>query len=50
VEKEAKKTTRTVKTIGEKMLDNFTRSTASGAGYTMGRTLSRGILDILGIK
>ncbi len=44
------KTTRTVKSMGEKMLDNFTRSTASGAGYTMGRTLSRGILDILGIK
>jgi len=53
VAKETKKTTtstRSVKTIGEKMLDNFTRSTASGAGYTMGRTLSRGILDILGIK
>ena len=44
------KTTRTVKSFGEKMLENFTRSTASGAGYTMGRTLSRGILDILGIK
>ena len=28
----------------------FTRSTASGAGYTMGRTISRGILGIFGIK
>ena len=32
------------------MLENFTRSTASGAGYTMGRTISRGILGIFGIK
>ena len=49
-EKKVSKTTKTVKGLGEKMLDNFTRSTASGAGYTMGRTLTRGILDILGIK
>ena len=44
------KTTKTVKGLGERMLDNFTRSTASGAGYTMGRTISRGILSIFGIK
>ena len=45
-EKIAKKT----KSIGEKMLDNFTRSTASGAGYTVGRSISRGILGVFGIK
>ena len=39
-----------VKSLGERMLDNFTRSTASGAGYTMGRTISRGILGVFGIK
>ena len=44
------KTTRTEKSMAQKMLDNFTRSTASGAGYTMGRTISRGILGIFGIK
>ena len=44
------KTTKTVKGLGERMLENFTRSTASGAGYTMGRTISRGILGIFGIK
>ncbi len=45
-ERAAKKT----KSIGEKMLDNFTRSTASGAGYTVGRSISRGILCVFGIK
>ena len=44
------KVQKTVKGLGEKMLDNFTRSTASGAGYTMGRTISRGILGIFGVK
>ena len=44
------RTTKAVKGLGERMLDNFTRSTASGAGYTMGRTISRGILGIFGIK
>jgi DNA helicase HerA-like ATPase len=44
------KMTRKTKSIGEKMLDNFTRSTASGAGYTVGRTISRGILGVFGIK
>lgn len=39
-----------VKSLGERMLDNFTRSTASGAGYTMGRTISRNILGVFGIK
>ena len=42
--------TRQEKNLAEKMLDNFTRSTASGAGYTMGRTISRGILGVFGIK
>ena len=42
----AKKT----KSIGEKMLDNFTRSTASGAGYTVGRSISRGYTKVFGIK
>lgn len=48
----AKKTsgTRAQKSMAEKMLDNFTRSTASGAGYTMGRSISRGILGMFGIK
>ncbi|MGI6726424.1 MAG: helicase HerA-like domain-containing protein [Christensenellales bacterium] len=44
------KTTKTEKSLAQKMLDNFTRSTASGAGYTMGRTISRGILGIFGVK
>ena len=44
------RTTKTEKSLAEKMLDNFTRSTASGAGYTMGRTISRGILGVFGIK
>lgn len=50
--KPAKKTsgTRAQKSMAEKMLDNFTRSTASGAGYTMGRSISRGILGMFGIK
>lgn len=41
---------RTEKTLAEKMLDNFTRSTASGAGYSVGRSLSRGLLGMFGIK
>ncbi len=44
------KVQKTVKSLGEKMLDNFTRSTASGAGYSVGRTITRGILGIFGIK
>jgi DNA helicase HerA-like ATPase len=44
------KTTRMEKSMAQKMLDNFTRSTASGAGYTVGRTISRGILGVFGIK
>ena len=46
----AAKVQKTVKSLGEKMLDNFTRSTASGAGYSIGRTISRGILGIFGVK
>lgn len=42
--------TRTEKSAAEKMLDNFTRSASSGAGYTVGRTFTRGILNIFGIK
>ncbi len=34
----------------EKMLDNFTRSSASGAGYTVGRSITRNILGVFGIK
>ena len=34
----------------EKMLANFTRSTASGAGYTVGRSITRNILGVFGIK
>ena len=34
----------------EKMLQNFTRSSASGAGYTVGRTITRNILGVFGIK
>jgi hypothetical protein len=49
-EKKTTKTTKQEKTIAEKMLDNFTRSTASGAGYSVGRTISRGILGVFGIK
>ena len=45
-EKPAKKT----KSMGEKMLDTFVTSTARGAGYNVGRTVSRGILGVFGIK
>ncbi len=45
-EKPAKK----AKSIGEKMLDTFATSTARGAGYNVGRTISRGIMGIFGIK
>jgi DNA helicase HerA-like ATPase len=41
---------KTEKSLAERMLDNFTRSTASGAGYSIGRTISRGILGIFGVK
>ncbi len=34
----------------ERMLQNFTRSTASGAGYTVGRSITRNILGVFGIK
>ncbi len=46
----AEKAVRKDKSFAEKMLDNFTRSTASGAGYSVGRSLSRGILGIFGMK
>ena len=46
----AEKPVKKEKGLAEKMLDNFTRSTASGAGYTVGRSLSRGILGIFGMK
>ncbi len=49
-EKKTARTTKKEKTIAEKMLDNFTRSTASGAGYSVGRSISRGILGVFGIK
>ncbi|NLX83044.1 MAG: DUF853 family protein [Clostridiales bacterium] len=49
-EPKVQKSSPKVKSLGERMLDNFTRSTASGAGYTMGRTISRGILGVFGIK
>jgi hypothetical protein len=38
------------KTLAERMIENVARSTASGAGYTIGRTLSRNILGVFGIK
>ncbi len=38
------------KTVVERMLENFTRSTASGAGYTVGRSITRNILGVFGIK
>ena len=38
------------KTVAQKMLDNFTRSTASGAGYQVGRSITRNILGVFGIK
>ncbi|MDO5022155.1 MAG: DUF853 family protein [Eubacteriales bacterium] len=44
------KTTRKTKSLGEKMLDTFTTSTARGAGYNVGRTISRGIMGVFGIK
>ncbi len=34
----------------ERMLQSFTRSTASGAGYTVGRSITRNILGVFGIK
>ncbi len=44
------KVQKTVKGLGERMLESFTRSTASGAGYSVGRTITRGILGVFGIK
>lgn len=38
------------KGFAEKMLDNFTRSTASGAGYQVGRAITRNILGVFGLK
>ncbi|MGI6654916.1 MAG: helicase HerA-like domain-containing protein [Christensenellales bacterium] len=38
------------KTVAQKMLDNFTRSTASGAGYQVGRSITRNILGVFGLK
>ncbi|NLC33208.1 MAG: DUF853 family protein [Clostridiales bacterium] len=37
-------------TTAERMLQSFTRSTASGAGYTVGRSITRNILGVFGIK
>lgn len=34
----------------DRMLQSFTRSTASGAGYTVGRTITRNVLGVFGIK
>lgn len=34
----------------ERMLQSFTRSTASGAGYAVGRSITRNILGVFGIK
>ena len=34
----------------DRMLQSFTRSTASGAGYTVGRSITRNILGVFGIK
>lgn len=36
--------------VAERMLQSFTRSTASGAGYTVGRSITRNILGVFGIK
>lgn len=38
------------KSLGEKMLENFMSSTVRGAGYSTGRSISRGILGVFGIK
>lgn len=38
------------KSDAEKMLDRFAQSAVRGAGYTVGRSLSRGILGIFGLK
>lgn len=46
----AKRAARREKSTAEKMLDNFTRSTASGAGYAVGRTITRNVLGMFGIK
>ena len=46
----APKTVKKEKTLAERMIENVARSTASGAGYTIGRTLSRNILGVFGIK
>lgn len=50
--KQAKKqkTEKKEKTLAERMVENVAKSTASGAGYTIGRTLSRNILGVFGIK
>ena len=37
-------------TVAERLLQSFTRSTASGAGYTVGRSITRNILGVFGIK
>ena len=34
----------------DRMLQSFTRSTASGAGYAVGRSITRNILGVFGIK
>ncbi len=38
------------KGLAERMLENVARSSASGAGYTIGRTITRNVLGVFGIK
>lgn len=38
------------KTMAEKMLDSFASSTVRGAGYNVGRSVTRSILGMLGMK
>lgn len=38
------------KSVGEKMLDNLVSSAVRGAGYNVGRSVSRGILGVFGLK
>ena len=37
-------------TVGEQLMDSFTKSAATGAGREMGRSLTRSLLGLLGLK
>ena len=41
---------RAQKSVGEKMLDNLVNSAVRGVGYNVGRSVSRGILGVFGLK